>query len=270
MEFETIIYEKKDRVATITLNRPERLNAINGVMSRELSQAWTLVSEDPEVSVAIVTAAGEKSFCTGFDMLDVASAESADVGETESRGSIDSIKFTAIQNGCWKPVITAVNGMVTGGGLHFIADSDLIVAAEHATFFDNHVRVGMVSGMEPVGLIRRLGMEAVLRMSFLGGLERMSAQRAHQLGLVGDVVPQAQLQSRALELAGKIAQHSPAALMASKRVIWESLDRGLHDSLAHAWNVITEHTSHPDSTEGPLAFAERRTPKWQPGGKGGS
>ena len=267
MEFETIIYEKKDRVATITLNRPDRLNAINGVMSRELSRAWVDVMEDPNVSVAIVTAMGEKSFCTGFDMMDVASAETADVGDEESRGTRGSIKFTAIQNDCWKPVITAVNGMVTGGGLHFIADSDLIVAAEHATFFDNHVRVGLVSGMEPVGLIRRLGMEAVLRMSFLGGSERMNAQRAYQLGLVGDVVPAEQLLPRALELAGKIAEHSPAALAASKRAIWESLNRGLDDSLAHAWEIIREHAGHPDSREGPTAFAEGRKPEWKPFGK---
>ncbi|MBW2230777.1 MAG: enoyl-CoA hydratase/isomerase family protein [Deltaproteobacteria bacterium] len=270
VESEVIIYEKKDRVATITLNRPERLNAINGVMSRELSRVWADVSEDPSVSVAIVTAAGEKSFCTGFDMMDAASTETADVGDEESRGSIDSIKFTAIQNDCWKPVITAVNGMVTGGGLHFVADSDLVVAAEHATFFDNHVRVGLASALEPVSLIRRLGMEAVLRMSFLGGLERMSAERALQLGLVGDVVPAQQLMPRALELAERISQHSPAALMASKRAIWESLNRGLDDSLAHAWEIITEHSSHPDSREGPLAFAERRKPEWQQFRKDGS
>ena len=257
MQFETIVYEKSDRVATITLNRPERLNAINGSMSRELPRAWADVMDDPGVSVAIVTAAGEKSFCTGFDMLDAASSDTAEVGDEGSRGTLASIRFTAIQNECWKPVITAVNGMVTGGGLHFIADSDLIVAAEHATFFDNHVRVGMVSGLEPVGLIRRLGMEAVLRMSFLGGAERMSAERAHQLGLVGDVVPSAQLLPRARELASRIAAHSPAALVASKRAIWESLNRGLDDSLAHAWDIISAHSDHPDSREGPAAFAER-------------
>jgi enoyl-CoA hydratase/carnithine racemase len=270
VEFETIVYEKQDRVATITLNRPERLNAVNGVMSRELPRAWADVIEDPDVSVVIVTAAGEKSFCTGFDMLDAASSDTAEVGDEGSRGTLDSIRFTAIQNECWKPVITAVNGMVTGGGLHFIADSDLVVAAEHATFFDNHVRVGMVSGLEPVGLIRRLGMEAVLRMSFLGGAERMSAERAHQLGLVGDVVPAAQLLPRARELASRIAAHSPAALAASKRAIWESLNRGLDDSLAHAWDIISDHVDHPDSREGPAAFAERREPAWQPYGKGSS
>ncbi len=264
MDFETLLYERKNAVAVITLNRPERLNAINGVMSRELPRAWDRVMRDPEVRVAVLTGAGEKALCTGFDMADAAQGGGAEVGERESRGTLDAIKFTAIQNECWKPVITAVNGMCTGGGMHFIADSDLIIAADHATFFDNHVRVGLVAGMEPVGLIRRLGMEAVLRMAFLGGSERMSAQRACELGLVGDVVPGTQLLARALELAEKIARHSPAALIATKRAIWQSLELGLHAGIANAWKIISEHGDHPDSQEGPRAFAERREPKWQP------
>ncbi|MFQ5514716.1 MAG: enoyl-CoA hydratase/isomerase family protein [Myxococcota bacterium] len=263
MDFETIVYEKRGAAAVVTLNRPERLNAINAVMAQELRQAWAEVMQDPEIVSAVLTGSGERSFCTGFDMMDAA-AGGGELGAEEERGSRSSIRFTAIQNGCWKPVITAVNGMVTGGGLHFIADSDLIVAADHATFFDNHVRVGLVAGLEPVGLLRRIPMEAVLRMSLLGGAERMDADRAREIGLVGDVVPSDQLLPRALELAEKIAQHSPAALVATKRAIWESLDRGLEDGLEHAWQIIAAHGDHPDSREGPRAFAERRAPKWQP------
>ncbi len=263
MEFETLLYEKRDAVAVVTLNRPERLNAINGVMSRELPRAWQQVMKDPEVVVAILTGAGDRALCTGFDMLDFAKGDT-EVGEPEDRGSLASVRFTALQNGCWKPVITAVNGMVTGGGLHFIAGSDLIVAAEHATFFENHVRVGLISGLEPVGLARRLPLEAVLRMSLLGGAERMSAARAYDLGLLGDVVSKEELMPRARELAAKIAECSPAALMASKRSIWESLDRGLADALENTWSIIRDHTGHPDAQEGPRAFAEKRKPRWKP------
>jgi enoyl-CoA hydratase/carnithine racemase len=172
--------------------------------------------------------------------------------------------LTALQNRCWKPVITAVNGMVVGGGLHFIADSDLILAAEHATFFDTHVKVGLVAGLEPVGLARRIPLEAVLRMALLGGSERMSAQQALALGLVGEVLPKEQLLPRARELAAKIAEHSPAALARSKRAIWESLDGGLHDGLAHAWRIIHAHDAHPDLAEGTQAFVEKRKPRWTP------
>lgn len=265
MSFETLRFEKRDRIALITLNRPERLNAINGAMSQELPRAWTRVAEDPEIVVAVLTGAGDRALCTGFDMVDFASGRT-DVGDAADRGTLDAVRFTAIQNGCWKPVVTAVNGMVTGGGLHFIADSDLVVAVEDATFFENHVRVGLVSGLEPVTLLRRLPLEAVLRMSLLGGSERMTAQRAHQLGLVGDVVSPEELLPRALELAGKIAENSPAALMATKRAIWESMNHGLRAGLENAWSIITDHVGHPDSLEGPLAFTEGRAPRWQPAG----
>jgi len=154
--------------------------------------------------------------------------------------------------------------MVVGGGLHFIADSDLVVAAEHATFLDTHVKVGLVAGLEPVGLARRLPLEQVLRMALLGGAERMSAQQALALGLVGDVVPADQLMARARELATKIAQHSPAALARTKQAIWESLDRGLDEAIGHTWDLIQQHNDHPDSREGATAFVEKRKPRWAP------
>jgi enoyl-CoA hydratase/carnithine racemase len=263
MGFTTLLYEKADGVATLTLNRPERHNAFNQQMASELREAWTDVKSDPAVVCAIVTGAGDKAFCTGFDVADVASGSTK--GDTKY-GYDDSplLKLTAIHNRCWKPVITAVNGMVNGGGLHFLADSDLILAAEHATFFDTHVKIGLLSALEPVGLARRMPIEAVLRMSLLGGAERMTAAEAKQLGLVGEVLPAERLLPRARELAAKIAQHSPAALARTKRAIWESLDRGLHDGLRHAWDIIGEHGASPDPLEGARAFVEKRKPRWAP------
>jgi enoyl-CoA hydratase/carnithine racemase len=172
--------------------------------------------------------------------------------------------LTALQNRCWKPVVTAVNGMACGGGLHFVADSDLVLAAEHATFFDTHVKVGLVAALEPVGLARRMPLEAVLRMAFLGGSERLDARRALELGLVGEVLAAAELLPRARELARKIAEHSPTALARSKQAIWESLDAGLHAGLERAWQMIREHTAHPDLQEGSNAFVEKRRPRWAP------
>jgi len=263
MGFATLRYEKSDGVATLTLNRPERHNAFNIQMARELHEAWSGIKADPEVICVVVTGAGDKAFCTGFDVAEVAA------GDTKGEEDVaydDSplLKLTAIHNRCWKPVITAVNGMVTGGGLHFLADSDLILAAEHATFFDTHVKVGLLSALEPVGLARRIPIEAVLRMSLLGGSERMSAAEAKQIGLVGEVMPLPDLLPRARSLAAKIAQHSPAALARTKRVIWESLDRGLHEGLRNAWQIIAEHTKGPDTREGTTAFVEKRKPRWAP------
>jgi enoyl-CoA hydratase/carnithine racemase len=263
MGFATLLYEVSDGVATLTLNRPERHNAFNIAMARELCLAWTQIKADPAVVCVVVTGAGDKAFCTGFDVAEVAAGDTAGAENTSYEDS-PLIKLTAIHNCCWKPVITAVNGMVNGGGLHFLADSDLIIAAEHATFFDTHVKVGLLSALEPVGLARRIPIEAVLRMSLLGGAERMTAAEAKQLGLVGEVMPLPDLLPRARELAAKIAQHSPAALARTKRVIWESLDRGLHDGLRNAWSIIGEHGKGPDVREGAMAFVEKRKPRWTP------
>jgi len=263
MEFETILYEQQDGVAIITLNRPARHNAITLAMSQELRQAWDRVKKDPQVVCAILTGAGDRALCTGIDVADVARGSYESTGASE-RSESPWFQLTAIQNRCWKPVITAVNGMACGGGLHFVADSDLTVCSETATFFDTHVKVGLVAGLEPVGLARRLPLEAVLRMALLGGLERIDARRACELGLVGEVVAPDRLMPRALELAGLIAQHSPTALALSKRAIWESLDVGLDEALGRTWSIIRGHTDHPDLVEGSRAFVEKRRPRWAP------
>ena len=264
MEFASIRYEI--RVATIPLNRPERHNAFTVAMARELRRAWEDVKTSGDVVVAIVTAAGDRAFCTGMDVADVADGSAREEAARMEReeGRPFYAYLTALQNRCWKPVITAVNGMVVGGGLHFIADSDLVVAAEHATFFDTHVKVGLIAGLEPVGLARRIPLEAVLRMALLGGSERMTAQQALALGLVGEVVPRSELLPRARALAAKIAEHSPTALARSKQAIWESLDAGLHGGLERAWALIRQHTAHPDLEEGSRAFVEKRRPRWVP------
>ncbi len=263
MQLETILYEKQDGVATITLNRPDRHNAFNLAMARELKDVWAEVKKDPEVVCVIVTGAGERAFCTGMDVADVADGSARKTGVL-GRSESPWFQLTAIQNRCWKPVLTAVNGMVCGGGLHFLADSDLVLCSETATFFDTHVKVGLIAGLEPVGLARRMPLEAVLRMAFLGGSERLDALRARDFGLVGEVVPAAQLMPRTRELAGLISQHSPTALARSKQAIWESLDVGLDEALERTWTRIQEHTGHPDLEEGSVAFVEKRKPRWAP------
>jgi enoyl-CoA hydratase/carnithine racemase len=263
MDFDTLGYEIADGVATITLNRPERHNAFNVAMAGELRSVWNEVKTDPDVVCAIVTGAGEKAFCTGMDVADVASGAAKRTAGV-SRGETPWNQLTAVQNRCWKPVITAINGMVVGGGLHFVTDSDLIVCAEHATFFDTHVKVGLIAGLEPVGLARRIPLEAVLRMALLGGSERLTARQALELGLVGEVLPAADVMPRARELAAKISQHSPTALARSKQVIWEGLDMGLDAALENAWHAINGHNAHPDLKEGAVAFVEKRKPRWEP------
>jgi len=257
--FETLGYAVADGIATIVLDRPERHNAFDASMARELARVWDAVRTDPDVVCAIVTGAGERAFCTGMDVADVASGRA--LGEREET---PWKRLTPVQNECWKPVIAAVNGMVVGGGLHFVVDADLVVCAEHATFSDTHVKVGLIAGIEPVGLTRKIPLEAVLRLALLGGSERMSAAEAHRIGLVGEVLPAEQVMPRARELAGLIAQHSPTALAVTKQMIWQSLDNGLGEALDRTWKAIEAHTAHPDPEEGARAFVEKRRPRWAP------
>jgi len=259
--YQTLLFDVDENgVATLVLNRPDRHNALNAVMAGELQDAWTRVREDPQIVCAIVTGAGEKAFCTGMDVADVAS------GEAQRSGSeaVAWDRLTPIQNRCWKPVIAAVNGMAASGGLHFVVDADLVLCAEEATFFDTHVKVGLVAGLEPVGLARKIPLEAVMRLALLGGAERMSAAEAHRLGLVGEVVPAGRLLDRARELARAISQHSPTALAMTKKAIWQSLDLGLDEALERTWQVIRDHNEHPDLEEGARAFMEKRGPRWAP------
>jgi enoyl-CoA hydratase/carnithine racemase len=262
-DFKTIRYERTGGVAVITLDRPDRHNAINGTMSRELPEAWAKASGDPEVRVVVVTGAGDRSFCTGFDVGDIASG-TATIGEARDRGTLASLRLTALQNRCWKPVVTAVNGMAAAGGLHFVADSDIVIAARTASFFDGHVAVGLIAGCEPIGLVRCMAVEPVLRMALAGGRERLGAERAFELGLVSEVADLPALRGRALELAEHIAKNSPTAMAATKRALWESLDRPLSDALASSWQIVERHRAHPDPREGALAFAEKRPPRWAP------
>jgi E-phenylitaconyl-CoA hydratase len=256
-------FEKKDGVATLTLDNPKARNAFDYEMTQELRRRWAEISGDGEIVCAIVTGAGDKAFCTGWDVTSTAAGESQHFAK---RARLDApyCQITALQNRCWKPVITAVNGMCVGGGLHFVADSDIVIASETATFFDTHCEVGLLSGYEAVALARKIPLDAVFRMAFLGSAERMSAARAREIGLVGEVVPPDRLMERARELAAIIARCSPTALARTKRTIWRSLDHGLEEALDLAHRELAVHADHPDMIEGPKAFLEKRKPNWVP------
>ena len=254
--FETIDYSVEDGVALIRLNRPQQHNAVNSAMNRELPLVWQRFNNDPAAVVAILTGAGAKTFCSGADMHDLPLP--ADVEFTAT-----SLRWTARHNDIWKPVICAVNGNVIGGGLHFIADSDIVIAADSATFFDTHVRVGLVAGLEPVALCRRMPMEAVLRMALVGGNERMSAQRAYELGMVGELVTAAELMPRARQVADLIKCNSPAALARTKQAIWQAQEMNLQAGLENAARLINENNCGADFGEGIRAFIEKRPPRWQ-------
>lgn len=261
--FERLQVWRDGPVGWLVFDRPDAHNALDAVMFRELEVAWRALDDDPEVRVIVNTGNGA-AFQAGLDVAQL--ARDPDALRDASRRTRDfELRFTAWQVGVRKPVIAAVNGACAGGGLHFVADADIVIAASDAEFTDPHVSVGQVSAFETIALIRRSPMEPVLRMAFTGRHERMSAQRAHQLGICSQVVdPPGDLRAAAAALAGLIARNSPTAMAITKRALWEALERDLTDACASGARDLVAMWGHPDQTEGPAAFAERRTPAWTP------
>jgi len=253
--------ERHGQVGWLINNRPEQLNAMNSGMRDEFELAWKELDADPAVRVIVHTGEG-RAFQTGVDVTEIATDGQGFERYRESMENFD-IRFTAWHNKVWKPVITAINGICAGGGFHWVADADIVIAASDATFFDPHVSVGQVVSVEAIGLMRKMPVEAVMRMAFVGRYERMSAQRAYELGMVSEVVdPPERLREAAQELAEKIAKNSPAAMAATKRALVGALELGLTDACKAGAAELVSMWGHPDQTEGPLAFTEKREPDW--------
>lgn len=260
--YQRLTVSRSDGIGWLVLNRPDAGNAFDAAMLDELERAWTELDEDPEVRV-IVNAANGKAFCTGMDVVQVARDKNA--MRLHSRRTRDAeLKISSWHCGVWKPVIAAVNGVCAGGGLHLVADADIVIASEAASFVDPHVSVGQAVAYEAITLLRKSPMEAVLRMSLTGRQERISAQRAHQLGIVSQVVPPDQLRETASSLASAVAANSPTALRATKQALWRALEVGRTAAYREAAATIDALATHPDLLEGARAWRTKRAPVWQP------
>ncbi len=224
MELREIEYEPGvDHVATITLNRPEALNAFTDRMASELAWAWETVRDTDDVHAVVLQANGERAFSSGADIGGAASWwNKANIWNTFDPGVTLSPKF---HHKCWKPVVTAVHGIAAGGAQYFLNEADIIICSDDAEFFDPHANAGIVSALEPIGMLARgLPIGDVLRWALMGTAERITAATALRLGLVTEVVPRAKLRPRAREIAAAIAARNPRAVQGTVRAIWESLD----------------------------------------------
>jgi Enoyl-CoA hydratase/carnithine racemase len=234
VEYETILVERHDDgVATITLNRPEAMNAFNQRMREEFGAVWPELNADDDVRAIVLQAAGDRAFSTGVDVKQ-GLTHPANIWAKRDPGEMLGPK----SNRVWKPVVCAVQGMAAGGAFYWITESDIVICSEEATFFDPHVSYGMVAALEPIGLIHRIGASQALRIALMGLDERVTAQTALQIGLVTEVVPAAELRARAHEIAATIAAKPTAAVQGTVRAIWEALDVGrsvaLQRGLAYA------------------------------------
>lgn len=260
---DAVIFEVVDQVATVTLNRPQEGNAITREMTLGMQAVWAEVKRDPDIRAVIITGAGERHFCTGASAAEL---KTGDEGVGLENGPLNEVvRLSAHHNDVWKPVICAVNGLANGGGLHFIVDCDIVVAAQSASFMDTHVNMGQVGGLENIGVARRMTLGSALLLTLVGRDYRMPAERAHQLGLVDLLEPTpAKALATARQLAASIVKNSPQAVSLSKQAIWASMELGYKQSQEIAWGLLKQQWNHPDFAEGPRAFMEKRAPNWNP------
>ena len=246
-------YEKKGKIAYITLNRPEAMNAMDPEMYRSLSEAWIDVRDDPDVWCAIITGAGERAFTAGADLKKTIprAPEKWEFWQTQD----EQILNRGLE--VWKPVIAAVNGYCLAGGMTLLLATDLRVAADHAKFGLSEVKRGILPGNGGTQRTLRQLPYPVAMWLLLSG-EWLSAQEAHQYGLVNKVVPLANLMEEAERMADVVCKNGPLAVRAIKELAVRSqylpLDHGLR--LEEAIQQVLMTTE--DAKEGPRAFAEKR------------
>ena len=265
MSYETILYEVSDRTALITFNRPERLNAVNQQMIAELNDAYTRAERDDEVWTLIVTGSG-RAFCAGADVEKIPPDGRV---PHEGRYLSQYHEWEAPQEATppfrtmAKPIVVAVNGICCGAGMDLVTTGDISIAAEDAEFFDPHVSIGLASGREMVRVARTLPINVAMRMALMGRHERLSAQRAYDLGLITELVAPDRLVERAKEIAGVVNRNAPLAVRGTRLAIRKGLGLPLHEAemLAESFRERVLHTE--DAVEGPRAFLERRPPVWQ-------
>ncbi len=262
--YETIIYEKKEHIAYITLNRPSALNARNSQMTRELSSAYGEVRDDPDVWVLIISGAGERAFCAGRDLKEAAAAEETSIVESRRARALTPGDTYVLDN-LDKPVIAAIHGFCLGGGLELALACDIRIASEDLAI--GQTEVGLIGGLPGSGGIQRLsrlvGRGFASEMVLLAG--RIDAQEAYRIGLVNKVVPRAELMPTAEKMAQTIASYSPVAVRYAKEAIRKGLEMTLEQGLAldKTLSALIGTTEDSRSREGPKAFAEKRKPVWK-------
>jgi enoyl-CoA hydratase/carnithine racemase len=270
-EFETITYDERDGVATVTLNRPEVHNAFNSLMQRELHTLWRALRRHDDVGCIVLTGAGEKAFCTGIDRMEQMGGEADDTTDRDIVGS-GSTPFMFNDPGdnigpkscdLWKPVIAAVNGMACGGAFYMLGETEFIIAAEHATFFDPHVTYGMCASFEPIHMSGIMPFPEIMRLSLLGNYERMSAARAFQVGMVSEVVPAGTLASRAHEVAATIASQPRLAIEGTVRAIWSTREMPQREAVRLGYAYVAMGTNQESIAEGQKLFASGKRVEWK-------
>ncbi|MGW2236994.1 enoyl-CoA hydratase/isomerase family protein [Streptomyces sp. NPDC001759] len=225
--------DKDSGVAVVTLDRPDRLNAIDLTMRDELRQVWRELRFDDSVRAVVLTGAGERAFCTGLD-------RDAVVPQPSSPYMADDplLRVGPKSNDLWKPVIAAVTGMACGGAFYLLGESDFLVADPTAAFFDPHTTYGMVSAYESVLLAQRMPYGEVARMMLMGTAERICAERAHAIGLVSELTAPGEALAAATECAAVLAGYPAEGVQGTVRALWAAREGAVAAGFAQAPHLV--------------------------------
>ncbi|PLT35615.1 crotonase/enoyl-CoA hydratase family protein [Bacillus sp. V5-8f] len=259
MNYEAITFEKKDKIAIITFNRPEAMNSVNSQLWHETGTALKEFNENPNLWVAIITGSGEKAFSAGADLKEIAAGGIKTTKEMQEWGFAGIVR-----NHISKPIIAAVNGFALGGGTEIALACDLIVASDRASFGLPEVKRGLIAAAGGLlRLPRQIPVKVAMHAILTG--KSISAEEAKHWGLVNEVVPHNQVLEAAIKLAEEITENAPLAIKASKEIVYRALDSTISFP-PEAWKPNAQYTaevfSSQDAKEGPRAFAEKRKPNW--------
>ena len=268
--YETVLFEKADGVAWVSLNRPAVRNAINKQMQSELAELWHAFRYDDEVRCVVLTGEGDH-FCTGIDRAEAVSESNTD---SMAAGNYPDYPTAWMYDDpgrdvgpktrdLWKPVIAAVQGMACGGAFYMLGEVEFIIAADDTVFFDPHVTYGMTAAFEPIHMLSKMPFHEIMRMSLLGVHERLSVERAREIGLVSEVVPKEELRERAAWAARVIADSPPLVIQGTMRALWTALEVPRTQAIGMA-NLFTRIGSDAAAFKaGQDRFASGERPKWQ-------
>jgi enoyl-CoA hydratase/carnithine racemase len=255
-----IIYEKKDRIAIITLNRPERRNAYTNEMLKELEKIWYDLREDPDIWVGILTGAGDKAFCSGHDLKqDITDQGEALWDEAKRPYHVPSLHYGDLP--IYKPLIAAVNGLAMGGGFNMVLSCDIRIASERAVFAFPQPKWGVITIGGLQRLVRVIPQAIAMEMILTG--DPIDAHEACRIGLINKVVPPAELMPVSLKMAQRICENAPLAVRASKEAFLRGRDLPLLEAIDLGRTLFSEVLASEDSKEGIKAFAERRKPRYK-------
>jgi enoyl-CoA hydratase len=266
-----VIYEKKGHIAVVTIHRPQARNSLDFETMGQLAKTWLDFRDDPDLWVAILTGSGERDFCVGADLKSFIPAVTSQIkelasGEKSLLGEeypLNAPLVAVLREGdIWKPIIGAVNGICSSGGLEMLQGTDIRIAAEHATFSIAEPKRGLFpGGGTTVRLPRQIPF--VWAMEILFTCDFISARQALEIGLINRVVPKEELMPAAMKIAERICENAPLAIQAVKRSVRQCMNLSMDEALRRELEIATEVFMTEDAREGPLAFVEKRKPVWK-------